>query len=160
MRNLLAAVMLLGLYSLIMATLWVVLDAVDVAFTEAAVGAGITTVLMLLALSFTGRREKSARRTPWIAAVVPLITGGAMVYATLDMPAVGDPNAPAQLHVAPYYLAHAEAETGVPNIVTAVLASYRGFDTLGEVTVVFTAGVGVLALLGVGIRRRRREKRE
>jgi len=55
---------------------------------------------------------------------------------------------------------HAEAETGVPNIVTAVLASYRGFDTLGEVTVVFTAGVGVLALLGVGIRRRRREKRE
>ena len=56
--------------------------------------------------------------------------------------------------MAPYYIAHAEAETGVPNVVTAVLASYRGFDTLGEVTVIFTAGIGVLALLGFARRRR------
>ena len=42
----------------------------------------------------------------------------------------------------------------MPNVVTAVLASYRGYDTLGETTVVFTAGAGVIALL----RRRRRGK--
>jgi len=45
----------------------------------------------------------------------------------------------------------------VPNVVTAVLASYRGYDTLGEVTVVFTAGVGVLLLLRGRTRRRRDE---
>lgn len=158
LRNLLAAVMVLGIYSLVMASLWVVLDAVDVAFTEAAVGAGITTVLMLLALSITGQHEKPAGRRPLIALAVVLVVGGALIYATLDMPKVGDANAPAQLHVGPYYLTQGQAETGVPNIVTAILASYRGFDTLGEVTVIFTAGVGVLALLGAGWRRR--EKRE
>jgi multicomponent Na+:H+ antiporter subunit B len=152
LRNLLASAMILGIYSLLMAALWVVLDAVDVAFTEAAVGAGVTTVLMLLAIALTGREEKRARSRPW----APLTTAGLLVYATLGMPAFGSADAPAQLHVAPYYLQHGEAETGVPNVVTSVLAAYRGFDTLGEVTVIFTAGIGVLVLLSGASRRRRR----
>ena len=56
----------------------------------------------------------------------------------------------------PRYLNDAVKETGVPNVVTAVLASYRGYDTLGETTVVFTAGAGVIVLL----RRRRRKAKE
>lgn len=155
MRNLLASAMLLGIYSLLMAALWVVLDAVDVAFTEAAVGAGLTTALMLFAIWLTGRREKPPVRKPWLPLAGALITGALLVYGTIDMPNFGDPAAPAQVHVAPYYLERAESETGVPNVVTAVLASYRGFDTLGEVTVIFTAGIGVMVLLG-GLRRRRR----
>ena len=47
----------------------------------------------------------------------------------------------------PDYLARSVAETGIPNVVTSVLASYRGFDTLGETTVIFTAGIAVLMLL-------------
>ena len=161
LRNLLAAALVLGIYSLVMAALWVVLDAVDVAFTEAAVGAGVTTVFMLLAIAATGRHEKIAHRRPlapdrWAS----LAVGGLLVYGTLDLPAFGDPQAPAQQHVAPHYLAHGEAETGVPNIVTAVLASYRGFDTLGEVTVIFTAGIGVLLMLGIVRRRSRRTNAE
>jgi len=65
-----------------------------------------------------------------------------------NIPDFGDPNAPAQKHVAPYYLEKSLPETGVPNVVTAVLTSYRGFDTLGEVTVIFTAGIAVLLLIG------------
>jgi multicomponent Na+:H+ antiporter subunit B len=155
LRNLLASAMLLGIYSLLMAALWVVLDAVDVAFTEAAVGAGITTVLMLLAIALTGRHEKRPARPPYLALLAALVTGGALVYATGGMPAFGDAAAPAHRHVAPEYIARALDETGVPNVVTAVLASYRGFDTLGEVTVIFTAGMGVLLLIGVGARRRK-----
>ncbi len=154
LRNLLAAALVLGIYSLLMASLWVVLDAVDVAFTEAAVGAGVTTVLMLLAIAITGRTEKKPVRVRWLPIVATVATGAALIYGTVDMPALGDPAAPAQVHVAPYYLANAEAETGVPNVVTAVLASYRGFDTLGEVTVILTAGLGVLVLIGVFGRRR------
>ena len=75
------------------------------------------------------------------------MTGSALVYGTWDMPDFGAPDAPAQTHVARYYLDHALDETGVPNVVTAVLASYRGFDTLGEVVVVYTAGVAVLLLI-------------
>ena len=57
-RNLFAVAMLSGIYSLLMASIFVVLDAVDVAFTEASVGAGISTVLMLGVLAITGNREK------------------------------------------------------------------------------------------------------
>jgi multicomponent Na+:H+ antiporter subunit B len=157
LRNLLASAMVLGIYSLLMAGLWVVLDAVDVAFTEAAVGAGVTTVLMLLAIALTGREEKRTRVRPVLPLAVSLATAGLLVYATLGMPEFGAAASPAQSHVAPYYLERGEAETGVPNVVTAVLAAYRGFDTLGEVTVIFTAGMGVLVLLGGAYRRRRVE---
>ncbi len=156
LRNLLASTIVLGIYSLLMAALWVILDAVDVAFTEAAVGAGVTTVLMLLAIALTGREEKRSRTKPWLPLAVSLATAGLLIYATLGMPAFGIADAPAQLHVAPYYLQRGQADTGVSNVVTAVLASYRGFDTLGEVTVIFTAGMGVLVLLGSATRRQRR----
>lgn len=150
MRDLFAMAMMAGIYSLLSATLFVVLDAVDVAFTEAAVGAGISTVLMLATLSLTTtREERPPRHTALIPLAVVLITGAALVYGTLDMPRWGDPQAPIHQHVAPRYLEDSPSETGLPNVVTSVLASYRGYDTLGEVTVIFTAGVGVLILLGV-----------
>ena len=50
--------------------------------------------------------------------------------------------------MAPRYIHETEHEIGVPNLVTAVLASYRGYDTWGETTVIFTACVGVMMLLG------------
>jgi len=160
LRNLFAVVMLSGIYSLLMACVFVLLDAVDVAFTEAAVGAGISTVLMLGVLALTKNREKIPVTTPLLPLVTVLITGGLLIYGTWDLPAFGDPNAPIHLHVAPEYLAEGEHETGAPNIVTAVLASYRGYDTLGEVTVIFTAGIGVLLLLSGGLGRRRRDPDE
>lgn len=158
LHNLFAVVILTGMYTLLAATFFVVVDAVDVAFTEAAVGAGISTVLMLGTLSLTTREEKVGTRRQGIPLLVVLLTGGALVYGTLDMPVYGDPNAPIHQHVAPVYLAEGMAETGVPNIVTAVLASYRGYDTMGEVIVVFTAGVGVWALLAFGIGAHRRNR--
>jgi multicomponent Na+:H+ antiporter subunit B len=159
LRDLFGVVMLFGIYSLLSATLFMVLDAVDVAFTEAAVGAGISTVLMLTTLALTSRHERPLEEIPPThRPLLPLltvgITGAALVYGTFDVPLFGDPAAPIHQHVAPYYLRESGREIDVPNVVTAVLASYRGYDTLGEVTVIFTAGIGVLALLGVGKRRR------
>lgn len=196
-RSLLVATMLLGIFSLIGAGWQVVLDAPDVAFTEAAVGAGISTVLLLAALHHTTDNESPARRFDVWPLLMALLTGGMLIYGTLGMPEYGDPDAPIHHHVAPAYIAgtvgthpaavgakrvppvqppteqaasadhldavadhgteesgsgdHGEAhghEIGVPNLVTAVLASYRGYDTLGETTVIFTAGIGCLALLG------------
>lgn len=150
MTNLFAIVMLFGIFSFLSAALFVVMDAVDVAFTEAAVGAGISTVLMLASIALTKgcKEKKSTSHRPWLPLVVVIMTGAALVYGTLDIPAFGDPDAPAQTHVAPYYIEKTPSEVGVPNVVTAVLASYRGFDTLGEVVVVFTAGIAVLLLIG------------
>jgi len=147
-RSLFAVVMLSGIYSLLAASMFVALDAVDVAFTEAAVGAGISTVLMMATLALTGEKERSPTHMPLLSLVVVLITGAALIYATFDMPAFGAADAPVNLHVAPRYLNESFGEVGLPNVVTSVLASYRGYDTLGEVTVIFTAAVAVMMLLG------------
>jgi len=153
-RNLYAVVVLSGAYSFLMATALVALDAVDVAMTEASVGAGISTVLLLGALYLCGGEEAKPLTRPWLPLAIALVIAGALVYGTLGLPAFSDPTAPIHTHVVPRYLHDALRETGVPNVVTAVLASYRGYDTLGETTVVFTAGAGVIALL----RRLRRRK--
>ncbi len=152
-RSLFAVVMLFGIYSLLTASIFVVYDAVDVAFTEAAVGAGIATVLMLATLASTGHQQIVKAHSPALPLTVVIITGAVLIWGTSDMPQFGDPTAPIHIHVAPRYIQDSPNEIGVPNMVTSVLASYRGFDTLGETAVVFTAGVGVLAILG--IRRRK-----
>ncbi len=158
MKDLLSATIILVAYSLIMSLVWMRLNAVDVAFTEASVGAGITTVLIIATLSRTKRLEEDAgvRKGHFIMRLVPIVVvvaiAGMLVYGTMDMPDFGDPEAPAHQHVADRYIAEAHHETASENFVTAVLANYRGYDTLGETTVIFTAGLGVLLLL----RRRRR----
>ncbi len=158
-NHLFAVVMLSGVFSLLSALLLVTLDAVDVAFTEAAVGAGISTVLMVGTIALTARTQKKSSRSGLVPFIVIAVTGAALVYGTLDMPDFGDPNAPAQLHVGPEYMAGSIKDIDVPNVVTSILASYRGYDTLGETAVVFTAGIGVLMLLS-GLGRRRREDDE
>ena len=149
MKDLFAVIMLSGIYSLLSASFFVAMDAVDVAFTEAAVGAGISTLLMLVAITMTGRSENPSRHKPVLALAVVIVTGSLLIYGTLDMPYFGLAQDPVHLHVAPRYINDSMQEIGVPNIVTSVLASYRAFDTLGEVVVIFTAGMGVLALLSV-----------
>ncbi|WP_264371769.1 Na(+)/H(+) antiporter subunit B [Shewanella donghaensis] len=154
-RDLLAVVMLSGIYGLLSACFFVVLDAVDVAFTEASVGAGISGLLMLAAITITGRTEAPKRHKPFLALFVVLVTGSMLIYGTMDMPYFGDPDAPVHQHVAPRYINDSMQEVGVPNIVTSVLGSYRAFDTLGEVAVIFTAGIGVLSLLSLPRRRKK-----
>ncbi len=149
LHSLFAIVMLFGIYSLLSACIFVVLDAVDVAFTEAAVGAGISTMLILGTLAITGHHEKNPKHGPWLPLVVVVITGAVLVWGTLDMPVFGAADNPAHQHVAPRYIHESPQETGIPNMVTSVLASYRGYDTLGEVVVVFAALVGVLSLIGI-----------
>ena len=155
LRNLLGAVILLGVYSLIAAVAFVVMDAVDVAFTEAAVGSGISTILFLGALSFTRHEQKPRANHSWIALVFVFVTGALLIYGTLDMPYYGSATSAAQTNpdLAVRFLEQSINEVGLDNIVTSVLASYRGYDTLGETMVVFAAGISVLSLLGLKRRR-------
>ena len=153
-RNLFGVIVLGGIYSFLMATVLVAMDAVDVAMTEAAVGAGISTVLLLGALYLCKSEEGRAPSKPLVPLLVSVSVAGMLMYGTFGLPEFSDPHAPIHDHVVPRYLHEIQQEVDVPNVVTAVLASYRGYDTLGETTVVFTAGAGVIALL-----RRRRKNR-
>ncbi len=151
LKDVLASVVAFATYSLGVSILWVFLQAPDVGLTEAAVGAGVMTILFLLALASTVRPSEDesfegiSARTALVVGLFVLVMG-ATVPA---LPAIGDPSAPVTGgEVTQYYLENAYEETEVRNAVTAVLAAYRGLDTLGEATVVFTAGVATLAVLG------------
>lgn len=228
-RNLYASAMLTSVYSLLMALVWVNMHSMDVAFTEAAVGGGISTILLIGTLVHTAREEKPLkRRVHGKALALTALCGAALIYGTFDMPRFGDPKAPIHHFRVPEMMAqtvgfanstagkqappegfdpleyrsfngavpsvpvdpadtawretsvlaqhgimlpkvngHAlhPAEPGhhlhppddfnghVPNSVTSLLAAYRGYDTMFETTVIFTAGVSLILLL----RRPRRE---
>lgn len=153
LRSLFAIVMLSGVYSLVSAAWYILVDAVDVGFTEAAVGAGMSTAVLLGAMLLTARTAKPEKPLKRIGPfLVCFATGLMLVYATIDLPPLGDPNSPANAGVGLTYLQINWFDMGVPNVVTSVLASYRGFDTLGETAVVFTAGLAVALLLGFGER--------
>jgi len=152
MDSLFAAVMLTGIFSLVAACLYIEMDAVDVAFTEAAVGAGIATLLFLSTIALTSSQERPGRKTSVPAFFVVMLTGGVLMFGVSDIPKFGDSSAPAHQYLSARYINQSPQEIGVPNMVTSVLASYRGYDTMGEVTVIFTAGIAVLMLLGRGLR--------
>jgi multicomponent Na+:H+ antiporter subunit B len=154
-RSLFGVVILTSIYSFLMASVLIVLDAVDVAMTEASVGAGVSTVLLLATLHLIKTREMRPVRTRLLPLFVAAGTGAMLIWGTLVLPSFGTADAVIHKHVTPRYLADSIKETTVPNVVTAVLADYRGYDTLGETTVIFTAGIGVMLLLRSGRRRGR-----
>ncbi len=163
--DLFSSTILLALYSLLMALVWLNLDAVDVAFTEAAVGGGISTILLIGVIILVGPEEKKNRGSYALPLLVAVLTTAALIYGTLDMPSFGNPKAPPQIHVRPEYVAQTVKKTTskpnsagpsadqnyfhghVPNLVTSVIVNYRAFDTLFEVAVIFTAGLGLILLL-------------
>ncbi len=152
-RNMYSVVILSSVYSFLMASVMLVLDAVDVAMTEASVGAGISTVILLATLYLTGTREYPTARGTGIPLFVSVVVGAALVWGTFELPAFGLADTVIHKHTAPLYIEMSQKHQMPPNIVTAVLADFRSFDTMGEVTVIFTAGIGVLMLLS-GRRRR------
>jgi len=81
------------------------------------------------------------------ALITVLVTGFLLMYGVNDMPNLGSNLSPASMHVSPYYIQHSEEDTNAPNFVSAVLADYRGFDTLFETTVIFCAGMVCMMLL-------------
>ena len=148
-KDLMSAVLLLGSYSFFLSLVWAWLGAVDVAFVEAVIGAGLATVLFLLTLFRTAPKDTRLRRplpslTTFI--VFPLL-GVLLLYAAKDLPGFGDPNSPASVHISPTYLKQSYQDTHTPNIVTAVLMDYRSLDTMIETVVIFASGIACALLL-------------
>ena len=151
LRDVLSVIVVFAAYSLGMAVFYAFLLAPDVAMTEAAIGAGVTTLLLLLTIAKTVRESHGTLvETPHLPAV--FVLGALLVALLVTVPAfrpLGAADAwvwdnPA---VTQYYIEYSYADTGVHNAVSAVLAGYRGFDTFGEAVVVFAAGIGTLLAL-------------
>ncbi|MFC7072141.1 DUF4040 domain-containing protein [Halovenus rubra] len=151
LRDILAVIIVFAAYSLGMALFYAFLLAPDVAMTEAAIGAGVTTLLLLLALVKTSRPDLDYwLERPNISALVVFGALLVVIISTLgEFPAVGTADAPIWENpaVTQYYIENAYSDTHVTNAVTSVLAGYRGFDTFGEAVVVFAAGIATLLVL-------------
>ena len=148
-KDLIGSVFILGTYSFFLAVLWAWQGAVDVAFTEAVVGAGLSTIFFLLALFLTAPGEIITRyyRNSWMVLGGLILLGVMMAYGAQDLPPVGSLESAPNIHVSPRYLESSLSETRTPNVVTSVLMDYRSVDTLIETTVIFTAGIAVSLLL-------------
>ncbi len=139
-------------FSLICALIFLLLDGIDVSLTEAAVGAGISTILFLSTLKHTNVEIKASRKSSIPLVVLFLLTLSLLIYAISDLPDFGKSIVTTNSEVTRHYINESKNEMGIPNMVTSILAGYRGFDTLGEVVVIFIAGISVLGIL--------REKKE
>jgi multicomponent Na+:H+ antiporter subunit B len=151
-KDLISSVFILGTYSFTLALVWALLGAVDVAFVEAVVGAGLATVFFLLTLFTTLEKDTQIRRSPmpWTAFLVLPVVALLLLYGAADLPAFGDPGSPASTHISPVYLENSVRQTGTPNVVTAILMDYRSLDTLVETIVIFTAGIACALILRKG----------
>ena len=148
-RELVSAVFLMSAFGFFVAILWGLLGAADVSFTEAMVGVGVSTIYYLLALFKTKHYAKnpSLNYKPWFAIAVITFLGILFVWGSRDLPWFGDAHSVASSYLSPYYLNHSLTDMRTPNVVTAVLADYRGVDTLLETTVVFLAGIACLLIM-------------
>ena len=153
-KDLVSAVFILGSYSFALALVWALVGAVDVAFVEAVVGAGLATVFFLLTLSGTEEKDTELRRlpVPKIALVGLPVLALLMLYGAGDLPVFNDPRSPASTHLSPFYLENSVEQTRTPNVVTSILMDYRALDTLVETLVIFTAGIACALLLRKGAR--------
>lgn len=162
-RGLFGLTVLLSVYSGLFMVVLMLLGAVDVAFTEAVVGAGISTGFLVALLRYMRVEPEltagpavevaATRRSRRILATISaLLLGGVMVYAIHALPAFGDLDAPHQQHVAQQYIERTLEDTHTPNVVTAVLADYRSFDTLIETSVVLTGALACVLILSRGRR--------
>lgn len=148
-RDLLVAAMTLSVYSFLMAIMYAQLNSPDVALAEAAIGAGITTILFIVTIQMTRRTEEEEDDTGIKTGplIIVIAVGSLLVLAAAGMPDFGDPDSPGATGTGNLYLAEAYETTGSANVVTAIIAFYRAFDTLGELTVIVAAGIAIIGLL-------------
>lgn len=151
-KELISAVLLMGAFGFFLAIIWSLLAAPDVSFTEAMVGTGASSIFMLLALFGSNHHCKNNdyAKFPWFPLLIIVSLGALFIWASGDLPLQGNPDSIASTHLSPHYLMNAYKETKTPNAVTAVVVDYRGFDTLVECAVVFTAGLACMLIMKKG----------
>jgi multicomponent Na+:H+ antiporter subunit B len=148
-HDLLTSVVLLTAYSLFASLLFTGLLAVDVGLVEAALGAGLTGIIFLVALLATTSSADATDDRRRRLVMSPMIVGfvGLMVFASGGLPDRGDPDAPTRTGVSATYLADSLTDADTENVVTSLLADYRSLDTLGETLVILTAALGTALVL-------------
>jgi len=167
-KKLISAVIIFMSFSIAMSVIWILLESPDVALTEAAIGAGITSVLFFLVVNRINRtivekpakielaKEREAKRPKVqrlntlniaVGVVLAINVIGVLLVTLAHLPEFGSADALRVNEVYKHYIEYGLSDTGALNITAAILYSYRSFDTLGEAFVLFAAIVAIIILL-------------
>ncbi|MGC0372105.1 MAG: hypothetical protein DGJ47_000810 [Rickettsiaceae bacterium] len=146
-KKLLESVILLSVFSLLIGLCYLFMDAPDVTMTEVALGSSLSTCVLLNVLNITGDECKKIEYRRLTLAIILCITFILVLsYVCFDLPEFGESNNALQTNTTQYYISNTHVQIKIPSFVAAILASYRGFDTLGETLVVLIAGLSVLLI--------------
>ena len=146
--SLVESVIIMSVFSLFLSLCYLFMDAPDVAMTETALGACLSTCVLLNIIQIVGDDAGKPQKTRIVlSAILCIIFIACLTWASLDLPKFGVTDSPLQTHLTAYYLEHTKSDIAIPSVVAAILASYRGYDTLGETTVILIAGLAVLVIV-------------
>jgi len=147
-KNLVESIIIMSVFSLFIGICYLFMDAPDVAMTETALGACLSTCVLLNLVKIVGEDIGKTRKSKIIFAIILCsVFVACLSWAALDLPTFGAEDSPLQSHLTKYYVENTRTDIAIPSIVAAILASYRGFDTLGETAVILIAGLGVLVIV-------------
>lgn len=147
-KDLVKCVLYSSVFSAILATEYIILNAPDVAITETSVGACVSTIYLLQSIKITGRYTKT-NLNPLSTIIGTLVTISLIILILPvasfieKLPSVGDASNNNNGIIPQFYIAHTKSLMQFPNVVTATLASFRGYDTAGETIVILTAAICV-----------------
>ena len=147
-KNLVESIIIMSVFSLFIGICYLFMDAPDVAMTETALGACLSTCVLLNLVKIVGEDIGKTRKSKTIfASILCSVFVGCLSWAALDLPMFGAEDSPLQSHLTKYYVENTRTDIAIPSIVAAILASYRGYDTLGETAVILIAGLAVLVIV-------------
>lgn len=150
-KKILKNILLLSIFSMLISLCYLLMDAPDVAMTEVALGSCVSTCVLLNFVKMIDSENSIHLKLRNIipATILCLSFAAVLTWAGLELPLYGASTAPVHQHVGKYYLENTMVDIGLPAPVTAALASYRGFDTLGETTVILIAGIAALLIFSM-----------
>lgn len=147
-KNIIDLIIIMSVFSIFISICYLFMDAPDVAMTETALGACLSTCVLLNVAKITGEETGKTSKNKYIlSTILCLIFVVCFAWAGQDLPTFGSAETPLQTHLTKYYIENTHKEIGIPSLVAAILGSYRGFDTLGETTVILIAGLAVLVII-------------
>lgn len=146
-KNIVESIIIMSVFSLFIGICYLFLDAPDVAMTETALGACLSTCVLLNLTKIVGEDVGRVRKSKILfASILCSVFVICLSWAALDIPEFGSNDSPLQTHLTKYYVENTYKDIAIPSMVAAILASYRGFDTLGETTVILIAGIAVTVI--------------
>lgn len=148
-KNMVETIIIMSVFSLLISLCYLLMDAPDVAMTEVALGSCLSTcVLVNFIRTINCLPIDSCNQVRVIlAAILCLSLIIVLTWVCFDLPEYGARESALQSHISKYYLENTKNDIGLPSFVAAILASYRGYDTLAETTVILIAGLGALLIL-------------